>query len=165
MSILELGALGEFVSSLAIVVALAGIFYQVRQSNASQQNEFHAAALGAFTPLRLAVLSDREVAELFVRATTGPDSLDEADSLRLTQLFAHNLWTNYVLWTRSQRAEIREFDVEYWERSLRAHMSPVLARRFWSQEGFRFPNGPFRAMVDRIVAELEAEGPVVQTSD
>jgi len=30
---------------LAIVVALAGIFYQVRQSNASQQNEFHAAAL------------------------------------------------------------------------------------------------------------------------
>ena len=44
-------------------------------------------------------------------------------------------------------------------------VSSVLGQRLWSQERNLFPNGPFKAMVDRVVAELEAEGPVAHAGD
>lgn len=156
MSISELGAIGEFVSSLAIVVALVGIFYQIRQSNASEQSQVFATAAAMLTPLRIAVLGDRELAELLMRAQTEPDSLDETDMLRASLAIGQNFWTHYALYTQTRRGSFAGFDEEHWKHHLRADLSSELARRVWNQERFRFGNTPFSAMVDELVAEMEA---------
>lgn len=105
MTILELGALGEFLGALAVVATLIYLSIQVRHSRglleaqrASMEEGTRLARAAAMdrhndtvSRWRGRLIQDPEVSSLWHKATTGAE-LDQVESLRLQNLFID--WLN-----------------------------------------------------------------------
>jgi hypothetical protein len=83
MDIMELGAIGELVGGVAVLVTLIYLALQVRSGNAvSQDNASHAWVQLNFD-LAGQVAVDRELAEFWVKGGTQFDQLDSVDQQRI----------------------------------------------------------------------------------
>jgi hypothetical protein len=83
MSIAELGSLGEFLSSIVVLITIIYLAMQVRQNTtamkSSQSSQFVSWNTGMVEPLAL----DREVMELWLKGDTEFYDLDETDKQRM----------------------------------------------------------------------------------
>ena len=85
MSIVELGALGEFVGAFAVVGTLIYLAYQIGQSRALLLSNAYQARTDAVTSIYLALAQDASLANLLGRANRGEDLSDD-EQLRCTAL-------------------------------------------------------------------------------
>jgi hypothetical protein len=74
VTIMELGAIGEFISSIAIVTTLVFLLLETRQSKAATQQSNRQARQRIRTDLSLALVVNPQIAELFAK-TLQDDSL------------------------------------------------------------------------------------------
>ena len=80
MTIGELGSLGEFIASIAVIISVLYLAYQIR---AQRMDEKRRAALALYDQWNDAASNvDRESAELGLRAMRDFDGLDAADQMR-----------------------------------------------------------------------------------
>ena len=77
MSIMELGALGEFVGAFAVVATLIYLAYQIRQSRALLLSNAYQARTDAVTSVYLAMAQDASLVNLLGRANSGEDLSDD----------------------------------------------------------------------------------------
>jgi hypothetical protein len=120
MSIEDLGNLGEFIASIAVLVSLAYLAVQVRL-NTSQLRANEKALLRSennevmqgYSALRGHVMTDPSLAGILVRARSDYASLESEEVERLNAHTLEILWINYHLWSR-----VRDgiFEPERWER-------------------------------------------------
>lgn len=97
MSITELGALGEFVASIAVVITLGYLALQIRQNTQSMRMSQSQEFIRWNTDLVEPVVGGRELAELWEKGSESLASLDSTDQLRIT-LFewrAISAWHHY----------------------------------------------------------------------
>ena len=85
MSIDQLGSIGEFVSSIAVVASLIYLAIQVRQNSRETRLASVQRVLEASRDTILK-LSDAETQQLFERARNGLEELDEIDKRRFHQI-------------------------------------------------------------------------------
>ena len=93
MSIQDLGSIGEFVSSIAVLITLIYLAIQIRQNTRQLQQQTNSTNLNIYTAIdesfsrfRMALGTDGEVAELWRRArldygSLNPEEQDQAYSL------------------------------------------------------------------------------------
>lgn len=93
MTIQDLGSLGEFVASFGVIASLIYLAvqvrqntHQIRQSVNSIEMEAYGDLIGRITDYNLAVMRDRSLSELMVRAREDPQSLDTIDRYRYFSL-------------------------------------------------------------------------------
>ena len=100
MTIFELGALGEFVSSLAILVTLTAIYFQIRQQNNQQQADALDSGFRGFETVRAAVINNPDVADITLKMQSEPDSLNNIERVQAYSICGAMLWAWQMIHTR-----------------------------------------------------------------
>jgi len=147
-----LGAIGELIGAIAVVVTLVYLALQVRQSNRAARSSNALAVLMNSQRVAQAVMVDRGLGDIVVRAIAGKEELSSADKL------AAYAWFHILLKT-SELAHMSflhgELDQEYWEGWLRFYRSYYLTpgfQAYWVERKGGFTPG-FQAAVERWMEE------------
>ena len=158
MSLIEtsqlLGNFGEFFGAMAVVATLIYLAVQVRQNTQQMRRVEMNAGQAQFSVPRMAIVSDRDLAELLVKAAQAPGELDAVDQLRLDTLRNEMMWAFFHTWDRARYGSV---DREDWETSTRPGLAQFLAdeggSRWWdaNRQGF---NTGFQAEVDRALRDI-----------
>lgn len=85
MTLSDLGNLGEFVSSIAVVVSLIYVAIQIRQNSRETRLASQQRALEASRDM-IARMATKEATDLFVKGAAEPESLTDAEILQLRLL-------------------------------------------------------------------------------
>ena len=135
MSIQDLGSIGEFISSIAVIVSLVYLAIQVRHNTAQlhenekalRRNEYNTL-MGNWSDLRGHLMSDGSLADIMVRSRKDPDSLDPAERERWVALTTETLFINYHLWLRVQDGI---FQPAQWMRARQAVVQTLRTPEGW----------------------------------
>jgi hypothetical protein len=158
MTLLEttqlLGNLGEFFGAIAVVVTLIFLTLQVRQNTRQIRRAEMNAASTQFSVPRMAIVNDRNLAELMTKATHSPDEIDQVDQLQLDMWLGEQMNAMFHAWDRSHSGS---FEKEFWETTTRPGLAQILtvaaASKWWDQNRHGFMT-EFRAEVDRVREDL-----------
>ena len=96
MSIIELGALGEFLGSIAVVVTLIYLAIQVRQNTAIAESTAMQAFWSSSSSGRFELINNRDLAELVPAMTIDPKLLTEENWVRVG-LFIEKMFRQYQM--------------------------------------------------------------------
>lgn len=157
-SIQELGAAGEFVGAIGVVVTLGYLAYQIRQNTVQlEQNTRTARAAAqnasntALRETRASIFESAEMAMIYDLGNTSPQDLDDVARLRY-RLAMQNI-TEVMLEIYAQTMATG-FAPETWRTQGYTLVDRVLAtpggQWFWRSYGNNYPS-EFRAEVDRIL--------------
>ncbi len=162
MSIIELGAIGELVGSVAVIGTLIFIAIQIRQNTHQLRENARTLRTNALdetqrisNEFRRHVIDDRSVAEIWVRGQSDPASLDEIDRTRF-DFIAAELFYHYQSTFRRARSAA---DPEHWDSWAPGRVTSLLSQPglndWWSRRrGFFFED--FVVEIDRIVSDTGA---------
>lgn len=85
MTLSDLGSIGEFVSSLAVVISLIYVAIQIRQNSRETRLASQQRALEASRDM-IARMATKEVSELFAKVQADQESLTDAEKIQLRLL-------------------------------------------------------------------------------
>lgn len=159
-TIQELGAAGEFVGAIGVVVTLIYLAYQIRQNTVQlEQNTRTARASAqnasntALRHTRASIFESAEMTEIFSVGNSNPEVLDETARLRY-RLMMQNV-TEVMLEIHAQTLTTG-FAPETWHTQGQTLVRRILAtpggRWFWEAFRDNYPHD-FRAEVDRILGD------------
>jgi hypothetical protein len=86
MTIQELGALGEFLSSIAVFISLIYLALQVRKSTDTERTSTYQSVVADFAGLSQTIASTAGMSQLFVQGMENFNSIEEDDKARFVQL-------------------------------------------------------------------------------
>ncbi len=105
MSLEQWSSLAQIVGSVGVMVSLIFVGQQIRRNTGALQREEHNSTMAQWTVIRMAIASDRDMAELMTAGLNGERAMDAADQLRLEQMLAENLWASFHIWERTRTAQ------------------------------------------------------------
>ena len=92
MTLADLGSLGEFIGSIAVIVSLAYVALQIRQNTQSLRTaSFQALMQSSISENRL-FAQDPAVSELYLRGLESYEALDPVEQLRFSRLLYNLIW-------------------------------------------------------------------------
>lgn len=154
-----IGATGEVLGAIAVVVSLVYLAFQIRQNTRQIDENTKAAQAAAFDSsiahtfkARQAIAENSDVARIYLEGSNDPDSLSEEDRVRY-RLIVHNvLWS---LWNMQSQSQVGELASETWNAQL------ATLKRIISTPGFRWfwdnYSQEFGASFQKIVEDLAAK--------
>lgn len=108
MSLQDFTNLAEIVASVVVIVSLIFVGYQVKQNTNQLQRNEHNSTMAQWSTIRMALVANRDVAEIWRRGLHGERELDATDQFRLESLLAEQLWAAYHVWERTRRGILTE---------------------------------------------------------
>lgn len=162
----DLGNLGDFLGGIGVVVTLIYLAFQVRQNSAllaqntsAVQSSAYQAVTNNLNAYNEWFVTNRDLAELLVKATHDLDSLEAADRMTL-QGMSSAAFRNYEnLHGQYQSGLISEEQWVGWKLLLRGMLpiNPAL-RSFWLEAGHLLYTPAFQALVGELLASLDEPG-------
>jgi hypothetical protein len=161
-----LGNLGDFLGGIGVVVTLVYLAFQVRQNSAllaQNTNAVQSSAYQAVTNNLNAYnewfVTNRDLAELLVKAADDLDSLEVADRMRLQGMSSAAFRNFENLHGQYQPGLICEEQWIGWKRLLRGMLRINPAHRsFWLDAGHLLYTPAFQALVAELLASLDEPG-------
>jgi hypothetical protein len=158
MSIMELGALGEFLASLGVIISLVFVGYQLRQSRAEMKASTMQARTDSFVNLFATRMTVPALADALIKQRESPDDLTPRDLHYIhSDLNARTLALENWFYQRS----VGNLDEAMTTRldGLLIYRRPI-ARDWWDRVARRSGgfSPDFIAHVDRVLATRDAEG-------
>ena len=161
MDIMELGALGDFLSSIGVIVTLLYLAVQIKQHSAHQKQvaiDARAVAVNtsaaALRENRKAIYQDAEFAEIYFKGLSTPESLSEIEYLRF-RILMQNVIDG--LWDIHSRTAVAGVSPEIWDslgvKAIERMLATQGGRLVWSGMASVYPIN-FRAAVESILADL-----------
>lgn len=154
MTILELGALGEFVGSVLTLATLAYLAVQIRQNTAQQKREELVSIQHGQNSV-LAQLRDPRVFGAFVRGAAGenPSIADRATAQNWVIQYLNHFQIVHDLY---RNRALDEETYQLWAGFAVAMVAPGGIRQWWDEEDgkFAFHSG-VRDMIDRRLHDTE----------
>ena len=157
-TIQDLGALGEFVGAIGVVITLGYLAYQIRQNTVQLEQSTVTAKAAAVSPSNSALRETRrslfestEMPEIYLRGNENPEELNEVSLLRY-RLVMQNV-TEVMVDIHTQTF-ITSFSPETWTTPGVTAVERVMCTKggqwFWATYADNYP-APFRTEVDRIL--------------
>ena len=90
-----IGAIGEIVGALAVVITLAYLVIQIRQNTAAVATATYESTMTGFNDINVVVASNPELASLLDRGTQSPDTLSAEEITQfnfLLRCYANQWW-------------------------------------------------------------------------
>src|SRR6202795_3241659 len=103
MSFEQISYLAQIFASVGVVVSLIFVGLQIRQNTAALQRNEHNSTMAQWTVIRMAIATNRDIAELMTAGLHAERPLDAADQLRLEQMLQENASAAFHIWQRTQR--------------------------------------------------------------
>ena len=154
-----IGATGEVLGAIAVVVSLVYLAFQIRQNTRQIDENTKAAQAAAFDSsiahtfkARLAIVENSDVARIYLEGSNAPDSLSDEDRVRYRLIMHNILWS---LWNMQSQSQVGELAAETSSAQL------ATLRRIIPTPGFRWfwdnYSQEFGASFQNIVQDLAAE--------
>ena len=147
MTIQDLGAIGEIVGAIAVVLTLICLATQIRQNNELLRSGSRQALVGNDVT---SLTANLEISDVFARYVT-QQTLSAEDQLRLSFIFSIDL--------RNREFEYFQFkngllDEETWlsyRNVILVNHSSKLGRKWWDQVGRNFVDPEFGKQIDELL--------------
>lgn len=157
-TIQDLGAVGEFIGAIGVVVTLGYLAFQIRQNTLQLEQNALTTKAAAVTASNIALRETRQsifgsgdMSEFFLQGNENPDELGEVQMLRY-RLVMQNV-TDVMLEIYTQTA-VTNFSPETWATQGNTLVKRVLGTNggnwFWALYADNYPPA-FRDEVDRIL--------------
>ncbi len=149
MTISDLGSIGEFVSSIAVVLSLLYLAFQVRQNTSQMKRAEMNATYEQSNATRQALL-DESIAELAVKTNESPGELTPAELIRMDALMNMAMWNNYNIWDRVKAGVM---EPRHWE-TIKVALdsgSNDFSRSWWESNKWQFDS----SFVDEVDGLLD----------
>ena len=154
-----IGAMGEVLGAIAVVVSLVYLAFQIRQNTRQIDENTKAAQAAAFDSsitntflARQSILENADVSRIYLEGSNDPASLSEEDRVRY-RLTVHNVLG--ALWNMQSQSQVGELASETWNAQL------ATLKRIVSTPGFRWfwenYSQEFGASFQKIVEDLAAD--------
>lgn len=143
-----IGAIGEILGAVAVVISLVYLALQIRAQNLeSRLAAMHEISVGFRDSI--STFADPQMADLFTRRNCGDDSLTDAEMLQLVV----GIQRIFRVWEEAYGQRMRgRLDADIWEAMIRQYSSYLAApsfQRVWEMRG-RYYNDAFREFVDEL---------------
>ena len=150
-----LGAIAETLGAVGVILTLIYLATQIKQNTRSLRAAAFQTNTQAINHVNSLVLSDPDVARLFLAAEDGAlDELAALDQLR----FQYGILYLFRIWEQAHYLRTHGIsEQEEWQRqevSLRRMLASRFARAWWQRGSFGFEPG-FRRYVEGVIAEIE----------
>jgi hypothetical protein len=103
MSLDQWSNLAQIVGSVGVILSLIFVGLQIRQNTSELQRNEHNSTMAQWTVIRMAIATNRDMAELMTAGLRGSNAIDAADQLRLEQMLSEYAWASFHIWDRTQR--------------------------------------------------------------
>ena len=134
------GAAAEILASIGVIVTLVFVGFQIKQNTSQVQRNEHNSTMAQWSTIRMAIIENRDVADIWSAGLHGERELDAVDQLRLESLLAEYLWASYHVWERTRRGLFTEGT---FEEAVAPLISPLLSTPrggvWWSADKPKFP--------------------------
>jgi hypothetical protein len=87
MTLNELGNIGEFISSIGVIVSLVYLAVQIRKNTDTERTSTYQSVVSDFGSLNRTMSSNADLSYLFVKAMENFGDLDSNEKARVSQLF------------------------------------------------------------------------------
>ena len=145
-----IGAIGEVVGGLAVILTLIYVARQIRQGTGAVLAANHEGMASAIRTMRHAVAQDPALAELVLRGESGNEALSEVDARR----FEEFVQSQFEIWEQAflnfQQGTIDEVTWAGWDGFGREKMVSRGHRKVWRKRRLECYE-PFREYIDREV--------------
>ena len=152
-----LGAIGDFVSGAAVLLTLAYLLVQTRQTNAQLRLSMEAVRIAAGDSfdetgrrIRELLITNPDAAELYYRGLRDLASVDETERYRFDLLALHQFYAMQSAYTRFALRDPEDSRLAGMNSVLDRVLSGRGAREWWSTRKNDF-NPEFRTFVDRRI--------------
>ncbi len=135
-----IGAIGELVGALAVVLTLFYLARQIRQSNSQRRRSEIIATFQQFSVPRMAIAQNEGLADLFVRGSNSYDDLNPIEKLRFENLMSERFWVFHSIWDGVQSDA---FESYFWDAT--AGQIVILLKQpgittWWTKHNSQFPS-------------------------
>ena len=146
------GAIGEIVGAVMVLVTLIYLSIQIRNNTREVKTENVHRVTDSFNQLNLLVASDERLAELWHRGMANYDDLSDTEkaSFGFMQLAAFRIYDSLYYQIQRDTGDVRQWDGEL--NTIRWFFSSRGARDWWNQQQFAF-SPDFQRFIDKIVSE------------
>ncbi|MEN8185392.1 MAG: DUF6082 family protein, partial [Myxococcota bacterium] len=127
-----IGAIGEVVGALAVVISLVYLGYQVREGARASQAETELEAARMWSDLHGQVARDPELARIWDAAHTNPEGLSDLDRQRFVWFVAQYVFLVEGLFNQRERGFLSTDTLDPHERTLRGMFQNPIVREWWS---------------------------------
>ncbi|HEY3798582.1 MAG TPA: hypothetical protein VGL58_09530 [Caulobacteraceae bacterium] len=164
MSISDLAALGSFVSSIAVLVSLGLLYFQLRQLTAQvrQADRFQQTLVKQARTSRLmevnARVTDSDFAAALSRVTANGDDVTMLDWTRFNAHARAIFQNGEDTYSQHRRGLLHPDDYDGFVLSLEGSFRSAPLRVAWRQVRGAYP-APFTAFIDQIVAKMPPAAP------
>ena len=155
MTISELGALGEFVSSIAVLITLIFLVVQLRQ-NAKLMRRANVRQANDANSRSLVALLDEGVSELFIKGLNSLESLSEVERHRFDNAFANWLYACEEAFVDQREGMFHSDQFVKYANAVPGYLTTPGGKQWWKESQTWF-NPAFRTDVDGLCANLTAE--------
>ena len=158
----DLGIIGDFIGGIGVVATLIYLAFQIRQNSSQLAQNTKAVQANAYqavtqnhTSYNEWFVVHRDLAELMVKATSDPSSLDDVDRLRLSGLSSAMFRNFENLHEQFRAGLVTQEQWLGWSQLLTGMltMSPM-HRSFWSQGGSNAHTPDFQDFIDRLFSSI-----------
>lgn len=160
MDIMELGAIGELVGGIAVIVTLVFLTVEIRRNTTATRRATQQSQVDQVAAVNLSTATGSRLASLIVQANDDYDALAPAAQLQLQTFYVNyfNLW-DAAFWNRKEGVlDAQGFGV--WNKGVICILThQVASRKAWEIWGHVYAD-EFRDHVEALIAEIGAvQGP------
>ena len=152
-----IGAVGEILGALAVVLSVIYLAVQIRrqtdQSRLAASRELAAGWSSNFDHL----IEDKEIAELYLKGAADFESLPNADRIRCAALFMKMVRVTEQQYLHTKKGNIDPLFFESSDRSLIEWLRLPGAQQWWERHR-PFFSDEFRAFLDTRVSNAKSQG-------
>ncbi len=146
-----IGAISDAIGALGIIVTLAYLAIQIRQSTLAARAEAVNRSNTSMHEVRTTIFSSAEISELFYQGNSNPDGLSDMEKLRYRMMMLNVTDSMIDLYTQTQ---VTRFAPEAWNTQGVALVRRILGTKggawFWENFSATYPEN-FRTEVEQIL--------------
>ncbi len=160
MSIQELGSVGEFLSSIAVLVSVVYLAVQIRHGTEAARTSTYLSIVANFGALNRAMASTPDLSLLYVNAMENFDSLQADEKARVSQLNFAVFHYFENMYYQHQKGYLEQEVWQGWKRLMLTYHSRVGFQSWWAMRSDVFS----KSFVDFLRTE-ELDKPVASYFD
>lgn len=149
-----IGALGEVIGAVAVVVTLGYLAVQLKQNTRAVSSSGLDASITAFNETRRSVYENLEIASIYRRGLEDQSTLDADESLRFRLLMHSILWCIWHIYEQTVLAGLAESTWAAQLPMIRRILGSNGGKWFWATYKHEFEE-KFALELDRITGEAQ----------
>ena len=150
-----IGAMGELIGALAVIITLLYVGRQIREANAQTQAMSRYSLIEALGEINLLVASSKENASVFRRGLEGQE-LDADETIQFFTIIGQFVNTASVLFDLHNDGLLPDNQWFLIRKDIISIFSEPGGRRFWNEQARLGVHERFRDAVDEVLASGES---------